>query len=725
MARIDANRTGSPQPRSRKPTLCSSMAILGLLALSVAAAAVSSARPVRKVALAGDPAPGTGGAVFAAQDSNGQNGMDETSVNSSGDVVFGASFTGSSSGAGIWIEHFGTLSAVALSGQTVPNVGTLQAPWALNWDGPALNNSGTVVFVALNAVGGPAANAIVQKTLTGSLTALVRQGDAAPGTSGVFDSFDDLTENDNGDVAFIATYIEFLVTKSGVFLRSSSGAITNIIKNGDPLPGTGGSTFCGTAGGHLDGPFLNNLGVVAFHADRICLGASESATFEGSLFATRPGLPVEAFVLLGDAAPPALGGTISDVSVSRPGLNDANTVAFKAEITGPGFCMTGTPCGILTKTLGGSSQVCVTGDSSAPGTTGTFSDFNAPTINQQGLATFEASVQGDSTVTDAVFTCKGGSLKAIAFQGDPKPGTAATFGNSLSDVVASDSGLVSFADVAASGSGAGANEGIFVGGAAACGGIDPSTSLCVNGGRFAVSATFNAPTASGTAHAVQLTPDTGYLWFFSASNVEAVVKVINGCSLNNRFWVFAGGLTNVKVVLTVKDSLTGAVNTHTNQQNTQFQPIQDTSAFATCSAADIANSSPEAAAAEFGEFAQLQAKLIPQSVNGTSLLLNGDRFRIDVTWRTPDGHSGTGMPVALTGDTGYFWFFASSNVEMVIKVLNGCSLGGHYWVFAGGLTNVRTDITVTDTQTGKVKPYFNPQGKAFQPIQDTSAFVCP
>jgi hypothetical protein len=35
-------------------------------------------------------------------------------------------------------------------------------------------------------------------------------------------------------------------------------------------------------------------------------------------------------------------------------------------------------------------------------------------------------------------------------------------------------------------------------------------------------------------------------------------------------------------------------------------------------------------------------------------------------------------------------------------------------------------IKVTDTETGHVRQYFNPQGKAFAPIQDTNAFAtCP
>jgi hypothetical protein len=42
-------------------------------------------------------------------------------------------------------------------------------------------------------------------------------------------------------------------------------------------------------------------------------------------------------------------------------------------------------------------------------------------------------------------------------------------------------------------------------------------------------------------------------------------------------------LTNVQVDLTVTDTQNGTVKTYRNPQNTSFQPIQDTSAFSTCS----------------------------------------------------------------------------------------------------------------------------------------------
>jgi hypothetical protein len=109
----------------------------------------------------------------------------------------------------------------------------------------------------------------------------------------------------------------------------------------------------------------------------------------------------------------------------------------------------------------------------------------------------------------------------------------------------------------------------------------PAT-LCLSGGRFKVEGTFNTGTQQGQAQAVKLTDETGYFWFFSNTNVEMVVKVLNACTVNQEFWVFAGGLTNVQTTITVTDSNTGVVRTYSNPQGAAFQPVQDTSAFATC-----------------------------------------------------------------------------------------------------------------------------------------------
>jgi hypothetical protein len=114
--------------------------------------------------------------------------------------------------------------------------------------------------------------------------------------------------------------------------------------------------------------------------------------------------------------------------------------------------------------------------------------------------------------------------------------------------------------------------------------VPSDTVMCLNNQRFKVEASFTAPgQVAGSAHGVKLTDATGYFWFFDSTNVEMVVKVLNACvPPYNHYWVFAGGLTNVAVTLTVTDTMNGTVKIYNNPQKTEFQPIQDAAAFATC-----------------------------------------------------------------------------------------------------------------------------------------------
>ena len=109
----------------------------------------------------------------------------------------------------------------------------------------------------------------------------------------------------------------------------------------------------------------------------------------------------------------------------------------------------------------------------------------------------------------------------------------------------------------------------------------------------------------------------------------------------------------------------------------------------------------------------------------TSLCLGDGRFRATATWKNPDGSTGSGQAVPVTGDTGYFWFFDESNIEVVAKVLDACGVNGRFWVFLGGLTNLDVTLTVADTKTNASRTYVNAAGTPFAPVQDTSALPCP
>ena len=75
----------------------------------------------------------------------------------------------------------------------------------------------------------------------------------------------------------------------------------------------------------------------------------------------------------------------------------------------------------------------------------------------------------------------------------------------------------------------------------------------------------------------------------------------------------------------------------------------------------------------------------PGSCTATSrrLCLADGRFAVEVQWRDPfgSGDSGSGQASALTPDTGTFWFFDPSNIELIVKVLDARPLNGRFWLF--------------------------------------------
>jgi plastocyanin len=124
--------------------------------------------------------------------------------------------------------------------------------------------------------------------------------------------------------------------------------------------------------------------------------------------------------------------------------------------------------------------------------------------------------------------------------------------------------------------------------------------------------------------------------------------------------------------------------------------------------------------------AATDALVAPCVASSTVLCLTNNRFAVHLTWRSAsssgDGHT---VPLPAAPDSGLFYFEQSSNIEMLIKVLNACSFTPNYWVFFAATTNVELFVTVSDTQTGKTRVYFNPLNTAALPVQDTSAFNCP
>ena len=109
-----------------------------------------------------------------------------------------------------------------------------------------------------------------------------------------------------------------------------------------------------------------------------------------------------------------------------------------------------------------------------------------------------------------------------------------------------------------------------------------------------------------------------------------------------------------------------------------------------------------------------------------TLCLQDGRFAVEAEWTDFSGNSGNGHALPLAGDanTGLLWFFSPDNVEVTVKVLEGCPVNGHWWVFLSSGSTVEYTVTVTDTVTGVSREYTNDSGEAAPLVTDTQAFDC-
>ena len=99
------------------------------------------------------------------------------------------------------------------------------------------------------------------------------------------------------------------------------------------------------------------------------------------------------------------------------------------------------------------------------------------------------------------------------------------------------------------------------------------------GHRFYAQVTFESP-KRGFGIPRLVNQDSGGLTFFDQANLEILVKVLDACAINDRFWVFASGLTDVGVTLVVGDRLEDVERTYESSLGTPFELIRDIDAFA-------------------------------------------------------------------------------------------------------------------------------------------------
>jgi Tol biopolymer transport system component len=298
-------------------------------------------------------------------------------INNSGKVAFATDYIANATFQRVILVYDGSsLTPIINSTDVAPNSGGATYGRTITLGG--LNNSGDIAFTAIP-------NGVTTLYIVPNGGASVRiagPGDTAPGTGGTLNNIalangaNSLSDN-SGEVAFTAQ----IVGGSGgfgVFVGSTTG-VRKVVANGDAIPGGGTYSI-------LSAPVarLNRFGQVAFVAN--------NATSNSTIWMHTPATGIVKAVSNGDAAPAALGGTLSAPTLAA--FNDNPYVAFTATVTGSGV----TPRGVFRVNPGSAIETVAFANQAAPGASpATFSTFAGVSMdNVAGTVSFQSTLTGGS-----------------------------------------------------------------------------------------------------------------------------------------------------------------------------------------------------------------------------------------------------------------------------------------------------------------------------------------
>ncbi len=204
---------------------------------------------------------------------------------------------------------------------------------------------------------------------------------------------------------------------------------------------------------------------------------------------------------------------------------------------------------------------------------------------------------------------------------------------------------------------------------------------------------------------------------FESGNFEAGVKMVDGCALPDghplrAYWLFAGGLTNSSTDLRIQDTVTGVETSWTNPAGNLPTTLGITDAFP-C----------------------VEGQPSCERDTNTACLL--DRFAVTGVMEDFDDPPQS-FPTrvmefpelrAESDQAAFFESFDEGNFEVGVKMVDACMLPeGHslraYWVFFGGLTNAKTDVSVIQASTGNTLSLSVTRGQFPTSTADVNAFPC-
>jgi hypothetical protein len=315
---------------------------------------------------------------------------DVVALDPGGEVTFEASCTG---GRGVFRSPTGGPVTILATQATPTAVGT-----GLRFRNPSGRSADTVALRASRT-------AVMRASCRGTgctVEKAVAPNDVVANPAGhLIQSMNNTLTGSGSRVVFDGTMVG-TVRASGIFL-DRGGTIDAVVLEGDPIPGGGGTFLVAPTTGFSSGSvaLAENRGTVAFLAD------VDHPDFDSGMFAWRGG----ATTALAQASGPAPGGGMF-LNFDTPSVK-GRTVAFAAEIDD------GRRCVYRYRTTGAGRRLLCTGDAAPPAVGGTINEIHS--VATTGRRTSFIGRLLGAGIEECLFTHRGSSTEALACEGDPGP----------------------------------------------------------------------------------------------------------------------------------------------------------------------------------------------------------------------------------------------------------------------------------------------------------------
>ena len=252
--------------------------------------------------------------------------------------------------------------------------------------------------------------------------------------------------------------------------------------------------------------------------------------------------------------------------------------------------------------------------------------------------------------------------------------------------------------------------------------------------------------------------ESGLLYFFDRDNAEVLVKVLDACAVNGFRWVFVAPVTTLAFNLYVDETATEKRWTHRNPKGDQTATTaSNIRAFpceppgsSTASQVDVGGirgvelvdagfpAVPVVSVSSTPVASPLQPPVaVAQPISGgeetdcvpqpVRRLRGGYTVNMCVEYIDNDGETVVAEAKDYDLDSeqsGILYFFNRDNAEVLIKVLDGCAINGHRWVFVAPVTTLAFNLTVESPDGAEVWTHQNYLNDTAAPRSNIMAFAC-